>query len=238
MNHLKVPALIDPNRRPVNGESQSYFKSMHKFPRRAAVLWRGETPKVAILVPLSKMDETTNKGAGIMLITQLIMFGILKPLSHDGTQGDPKHLEQLEDGWEKHTMMFVGDGLTMACIKSFDDLLISSPMEYTMKHEKAVILRKALIRVVVVTGDLHGCFHCLMPVNSLFYGALIQPIQTVLKWKRIQGSDITKCYQQANGLATMIPDEVERHLVTHCISEMENNPENVRQLPEQRQNDP
>ena len=237
MNSLKVPALIDPNRRPVNGESQSYFKSMHEFPRRATVLWRGETPKVAILVqPLSKMDETKNKGAGIVLITQLIMFGILKPLSHDGTQGDLKHLE-LEDGWEKRTMMFVRDGLTMARIKSFDELLSSSPMEYTMKHEKAVILRKALSRVVVVTGDLHGCFHCLMPVYSLFYGALILPIQTVLKWKRIQGSDITKCYQQANGLTTMISDEVERHLVTHCISEMEDNPENVRHLRELR-NDP
>ena len=66
------------------------------------------------------MDETTNKGAGIVLLTQLIMFGILKPLSHDGTQGDLKHLE-LEDGWEKRTMMF-----TMARIKSFDDLLSSS----------------------------------------------------------------------------------------------------------------
>lgn len=160
------------------------------------------------------MDETTNKGAGIVLLTQLIMFGILKPLSHDGTQGDPKHLE-LEDGWEKRTMMFVGDGLTMARIKSFDDLLSSSRMEYTMKHEKAAILQKALSRVVVVTGNLHGCFHCLSPVYSLFYGALIQPIQAVLKWKCIQGSDITKCYQQADGLATMVCNEVEHHLVTH-----------------------
>ena len=100
-------------------------------------------------------------------------------------------------------MMFVGDGLTMARIKSFDALLNLSPMQYTMKHEKAIILWKALSRVVVITGDLlHGCFHCLKPVYSLFYGALIQPIQAVLKWKRIQGSDITKCYQQANGLAS------------------------------------
>ena len=198
------------------------------------MLWRGETPKVAILVqPLSKMDETKNKEAGIILITQLIMlFGILKPFSHDGTQGNLKHLK-LEDGWEKCTMLFVGDGLTMARIKSFDELLSSSPMEYTMKHEKAVILcNKALSQVVVVTGDLDGCFHCLMPVYSLFYGALIQPIQTVLKWKHIQGSDITKCYQQANSLGTMISDEVERHLVTHCISEMEDNLENVRHFRE------
>ena len=193
MNRLKIPFLLDPNRHPPKDKegSLSYYKAMHKFPRCATVLWRREMPKASILVqPLSKMDKTTNKGAGIVLLTQLIMFGILKPMSHNGTQGDPKHLE-LEDGWEKRMMMFVGDGLTMARIKSFDELLNTSPMNYTMKHEKARILQKALSRVVVVTGDLHGHFHCLMPVYSLFYGALIQPIQAILKSKRIQGSDIT-----------------------------------------------
>ena len=87
-------------------------------------------------------------------------------------------------------------------------------------------------RVVVVTGDLHGCFHCLMPVYSLFYGALIQPIQAVLKWKHIQGLDITKCYQQANGLASMISDVVERHIVVHCFTELEQSPEFSRGLKE------
>ena len=234
MNRLRIPFLLDPNRKPTdnNEGSFSYYKEMHEFPRRATVLWRGETPKASILVqPLSKMDETTNKGAGIVLLTQLIMFGILKPMSHDGTQGDPKHLE-LEEGWEKRTMMFVGDGLTMARIKSFDELLNTSTMNYTMKHEKARILRKALSRVVVITGDLHGCFHCLMPVYSLFYGALIQPIQAVLKWKRIQGSDITKCYQQANGLASMISDAVERHIVVHCFAELDQSQEFSRGLRE------
>ena len=71
------------------------------------------------------------------------------------------------------------------------------------------MFRKALSRVVVVTGDLHGCFHALMAVYSLFYAAIIQPIQTLLKWKRIVGTDITKCYQQAAGLALMICDETE-----------------------------
>jgi hypothetical protein len=229
IHSLNIPKSLDPNRRPLgeNKGALSHYKSMHEFPRQATVIWRGETPKAAILVqPLSKMDETTNKGAGIVLITQLIMFGILKPLSHDGTQCDPKHLE-LEEGWEARTLMFVGDGLTMARIKSFDDILNSSSMEYTMKHEKAIILRKALTRVVMITGDLHGCFHCLSPVYSIFYGAMIQPIQAVLKWKRIQGSDITKCYQQANGLASMISEEIERHLIVHCYSELSNDQSNL-----------
>ena len=85
------------------------------------------------------------------------------------------------------------------------------------------MFRKALSRVVVVTGDLHGCFHALMVVYSLFYVAIIQPIQTLLKWKQIVGSDITKCYQQAAGLALMVSDETEQHLVSHCIAQLENN---------------
>ena len=44
-----------------------------------------------------------------------------------------------------------------------------------------------------------------------------------MKWKRISGSDITKCYQQAAGLALMVSDEIEQHLVSQCIAELENN---------------
>jgi len=58
----------------------SYFKMMKEFPYRATEKWRGKTDKVSIIVqPLSKMDETTNQGAGVVVISQLIMFGILKP---------------------------------------------------------------------------------------------------------------------------------------------------------------
>ena len=54
------------------------------------------------------MDETTNKGAGVIMITQLIMFGILKATDNEGTMGNLNDLE-LEDDWESRTMMFVGD---------------------------------------------------------------------------------------------------------------------------------
>lgn len=74
--------------------------------------WRGKTEKALILaLPLSKMDKTTNKGAGLVLILQLVMFGILKLTGDQGTEGNLNNLE-LTDGWEERTMMFVGDGLT------------------------------------------------------------------------------------------------------------------------------
>ena len=224
MFNSEIPKYLDPNRTKLEGEEYSYYKTtMREFPHRATLKWRGETPKASILVqPLSKMDETTNRGAAVVIISQLIMNGILKYVENDGTSGNLKYLE-LEDGWDKRTMMFVGDGLTMARFKTFDDLINNSAMNFAMRHEKKIMFRKALSRVVVVTGDLHGCFYALMAVYSLFYAAIIQPIQTLLKWKRIVGSDITKCYQQAAGLALMVSDEIQRHLVSYCIAQLENN---------------
>ena len=113
-----------------------------------------------------------------------------------GIDGNPNDLE-LKEGWDKRTMMFVGDGLTMARMKSFGKLLNINCVVYAARrYEKAMMLRKTMRRVVVATGYLHGCrFHVLMSVYSLFYGSLIQPIQTVLlKRKQIKGgSDITAC---------------------------------------------
>jgi len=149
------------------------------------------------------------------------MFGILKATGNQGTMGNLNDLE-LEDDWESRTMMFVGDGLTMARIKSFEDLLNKSCHGHEIRYEKTLMLRKAMSRVVMVTGDLHGCFHALMSVYSIFYGSLIQPVQVLLRWKRIKGSDITTCYQQAAGLSILLLDEIERHLVpksTRCLHE-------------------
>ena len=89
--------------------------------------------------PLSKMDETTNKGAGVVLISQMVMFGILKLTGDQGTEGNLNDLE-LEDGWEERTMMFVGDGLTMARMKSFDELLNTNIMGHEKQYEKAQML--------------------------------------------------------------------------------------------------
>ncbi len=204
--------LLDRNRRK-NGNRFSFYKLMGEFPHRATVRWRGESEKAEILIqPLSKMDETTNKGAGVIMITQLVMFGILKVTGNEGTSGNLNDLE-LEEDWEKRSLMFVGDGLTMARIKSFDELLNKSCHGHEQRYQKTLMLRKAMSRVVMVTGDLHGCFHSLMAIYSIFYGSLIQPIQVLLKWKRIKGSDITTCYQQAAGLTILLLDEIERHLI-------------------------
>ena len=71
------------------------------------------------------------------------------------------------------------------------------------------MIHKAMKQIINVTGDLHGgCFHFLAAGYSLFYASFIQPIQTLLGQKRISGTDVTRFYQQAAGLALLIADEL------------------------------
>jgi hypothetical protein len=57
-------------------------------------------------------------------------------------------------------------------------------------------------------------FHVLGAIFNLFYASLLQPVQAALGWKRIKGSDVPACYQQAAGLALMVFEEVKRQLYT------------------------
>ena len=46
------------------------------------------------------------------------------------------------------------------------------------------------------------------------YQAIVQHIQTLLVWNHISGTDFTKCYQRAAGLALLIVDELQKNLYT------------------------
>ena len=86
------------------------------------------------------------------------------------------------------------------------------------------MIRRALGQVIHVTGDLHGWrFHFLATIYSLFYGSLIQYIQVLLGWKKIRGSDVTNCYQQATGLVLMTADEADKLLITTYLNNILHN---------------
>ena len=155
-------------------------------------------------------DETTNVGAAKVILSMLRMVGILK--CEDEASDDVRKLT-LADDWEKRTFMLTGDGLSQVRARTLDDIISKDAHAYGEHHDTRIILKKALSRIVHVTGDLHGGnFHFLAAVYSVFYGSLIQPIQTLLGWKRIRGTDVTKCYQQAAGLAILISDIIKKHL--------------------------
>ena len=60
-------------------------------------------------------------------------------------------------------------------------------------------------------------------IYNLFYGALLQKLQAVLKWKLICGNDVSKCYQQSTGLAKLGAREVERHLLAEYFKSVHHN---------------
>ena len=85
-----------------------------------------------------------------------------------------------------------------------------------------MMLQKALDQVVFIPGDLHsGGFHLMQIVYNLFYVYILQKVQTVLKWKQICGSNVSKHYQQETSLASMSAVEIEHHLLSHYIKGIE-----------------
>jgi hypothetical protein len=186
------------------------------FQQSSVNLWRNGgniTPASALLPPICPHDEITNIGAGQNIVSLLLLRGILEATDFDGTNGDMRKIRLAPD-YKNKWMMLVGDGLTQMRVRTFVDIINKSCYDFGQQQEKMAMIKEALGQVIHITGDLHGgLFHFLSANYSLFYPCLIQIVQELLAWKRICGSDITKCYQQAAGLAIMIADELERQML-------------------------
>ncbi len=77
-------------------------------------------------------------------------------------------------------------------------------------------------QTVIGSGDLHiRGFHALGPVYVMHHGGLIQPIQIVLGWKRIEYSKVEKCYEQAAFIILLILNECERQLYDAFLFQMD-----------------
>ena len=88
------------------------------------------------------------------------------------------------------------------------------------------MIHKAMKHIINVTGNVYGgCFHFVTDGYSISYASLVQKVQALLGWKRIIGTDIIKCYQQADVISLLIEDELERNLYTayflHIINDDE-----------------
>ena len=207
--------------------SRTFFSQCYNYQLRETKSWRPEVKKASVIVPpLMPHDETTNIGAAKVILTMLRMVGILKVSDDEFSDGesitDVRKLK-LADDWYERTFMLSGDGLSQVRARTLDELISQSAHRYIEHHETRNVLKKALSRIVHVTGDLHGGnFHFLSAVYTVFYGALIQPIQTLLGWKRIRGTDVTKCYQQAAGLAILISDIIKKHLFDEFFISLDN----------------
>ena len=192
---------------------------MGLFQHNTTKLWMGNQKKCSSLVPpISKEDETTNRGATKVILSLLALFGIMEGQTYEGEHGSVRELE-LAKHFEKRYLVIVGDGLSQMRARTSNDLIEDSAYSFGQQHEMTAKVAKGMQQIIHVPGDLHGgSFHFLSAIYSLYYAALIQPIQALIGWKRIKGTDVTKCYQQATGLAMMITGELEKHLFHHEIS--------------------
>ncbi len=205
---LLVADYLQPNR-----SRDGFYHCATRFQRRSTRKWRKDPPRATVLAPpVSPDDETTTRGAGKVILSILLLFGLLVPKDSTAIQGNVSAVALPAD-YQKRWLVLVGDGLSQMRLQAFKDMLDTSSYSFEKRYEMAQLLSKALDQCVALPGDLHGGgFHFLVVVFNLYYGGFIQPIQTALGWKRIRGKDVTQCYQQAAGLITMTLLEVERQL--------------------------
>jgi hypothetical protein len=182
------------------------YNAAHKFQRRSASKWRGHKEPLKLMpCPLSVDDETRTEECGNVVMSMLELASFIK--SRGKTAGTK--LEVVE-GYNKWWHLL---GLTQMQVRSFYESINTSLINFRQQHKESSTFAKALDRLVLVVGDLHGGdFHFLSAISSLFYGAFMQPMQFATGWKQIKGSDVTKTYQQLASLATLLLGEVERGL--------------------------
>ena len=106
-------------------------------------------------------------------------------------------------------LVLFGDGLSCERFRNIKDDLLKKSMSFTNDYKHTSIILKALENVVMLPGDLHGCFHILGCVYKLFYGGLIQPIQIALGYKRIDNNKVEKTFGQCSILVHRILHECE-----------------------------
>ena len=179
--------------------------------------WFGDRNKLQIcFLPTSKEDETTNLGCATVFLEILENAGLIRiqrqKFSIGGEEKEKLVVETVIGASEKWVYL-IGDGLTHVRLKSFVNTINDSLYSFEDDYETRRVLSLALKQVVLGVGDLHGGgFAILNTIYTVFYGGYLQAFQTAMGWKRINGGDVAKTYQQAGSLVEIVYTEVMRNL--------------------------
>ena len=113
MDKLALPSRLKTNKHVIIPETgQSFYTGMGLFQHNTTKLWMGDRKKRSLLVPpISKEDETMNKGAAKVILLLLALFGIMEGQSYEGEHGSVRELE-LAVNYKKRYLVIVGDGLS------------------------------------------------------------------------------------------------------------------------------
>ena len=154
------------------------------------LVWGSKRSKI-IIPPVSPEDETTNKGAAKVVLSLLVFFGILEPISQEGaTQNNITQL-RLKEGYEERHLVVVGDGLSQIRVRTFSQLTNENCFPLGKEQHATFMIHKVTKQIINVTDDIHGgYFHFLAAGYSIFCASLIQSIHNLLGWNCISGTDV------------------------------------------------
>jgi hypothetical protein len=200
----------------LNRSNDGLYHRAHKFQFESVKKWKGQqTPVKLLCLPLSVDDETKTEECGNVLLSFMERSGIIKVRGKDTTS------IQLADDYDSKWQLTVGDGLSQMRMRQYNDSVDAASVNFRQYYRQSIVFSKAMTRVLMIPGDLHGGgFHFLATVYLLYYGGLLQPLQYALGWKRIRGSDVTKTYQQCAALALLALGEIERGLYGAFIADI------------------
>ena len=119
----------------------------------------------------------------------------------------------LVENIDKRRMRIYGDCLSMEKIRQVQTRVYSA-ITHPGKAEFVRVILEALAQCQQGVGDLHIAMHMLVLIFKIYYPGMLQVIQAVLRWKRIQLNPLHR-YQSSRDLAEITYILLERMRIKH-----------------------
>ena len=103
-----------------------------------------------------KDDETTLIGTGCVIIKSLLLTEIIKKKQIIGP-GDT--FFESNDELNSKLLVLFGDGLSCERFRNVKESLLKNTLSFMNDYKHTSIILNALEHVVILQGNLHGCFH-------------------------------------------------------------------------------
>jgi hypothetical protein len=196
-------------------QSTQLFTAALSFQRQAVLKWNPHADEVTetLILGMNPLDEAASMETGAIVLKLLSDFSLIE-LNDDGSwvSGDLNKF-----------VFFFGDLKTVDNINLIQDNIRKSMngKGFTQLAKQLDVFDKALNRVLDLPGDWHAGLSMLSSIYLLFYDALLEPIQKMLKWQRIN-KETRKCYYQSGRLVMLVNQVLTKVMLEGFIgSEME-----------------
>ena len=97
-----------------------------------------------ILPTVSPEDETTNKVAAKFVLSLLVLFGILEPISQEGATQNKITELRLKEGYKGRHLVVVGDRLSHIRVRTFAQLINETCCSLEKEQHATIMIHKAM----------------------------------------------------------------------------------------------